>query len=178
MIVAAALWGFAEATLFFVVPDVLLTFMAMRHGWRRAILLSLAAAAGAAAGGVLMYRWGAADAAAARAVADRLPAISPGMIEGVRQSLAADGLRAMVEGAFRGIPYKLYAIEAGAAKIDMRDFLAFTFAGRLARFVTVATITTLVLRALGRWLSRRAAETLLAAIWIVFYAAYWAAMPN
>ncbi len=42
---AAAAWGFAEATLFFLAPDVYLTRIALRD-WRGALLASLAAAAG------------------------------------------------------------------------------------------------------------------------------------
>jgi hypothetical protein len=79
-LIAAALWGFAEATLFFLVPDVLLTGIAMRKGLRVALLASLAAAAAATAGGLIMYRWAAADAAGARQVIDLLPAVSPAQI--------------------------------------------------------------------------------------------------
>ena len=41
-IVAAALWGAAEASFFFLVPDILLTAAALRHGLKAGLLLSVA----------------------------------------------------------------------------------------------------------------------------------------
>ena len=41
-IVASALWGFAEATVFFVVPDVILTMTAVRCGLRTGLISALA----------------------------------------------------------------------------------------------------------------------------------------
>ncbi len=47
----AGAWGMAEAVLWFVVPDVFLTWVAMRRGVRPALRLSLVAVAGAIGGG-------------------------------------------------------------------------------------------------------------------------------
>jgi hypothetical protein len=44
----AALWGVAEATLFVVVADVWIGFVALEHGWRAGAKAALAAALGAA----------------------------------------------------------------------------------------------------------------------------------
>ena len=63
---AAFAWGFAEATLFFVVPDVWLTLIAVRRGLRPALVACGWALAGALAGGLAMYAWGAFDTATAR----------------------------------------------------------------------------------------------------------------
>jgi len=52
---AAFLWGFAEATLFFIVPDVLLTLLAVRFGWRRAIMPLLFCLSGAVVGGAVFF---------------------------------------------------------------------------------------------------------------------------
>ena len=79
----AGLWGFAEATLFFIVPDVLLTWIAVRHGTAQAVKASFAAAVGAMLGGVAMYTWGAHDPALARTVVSAVPAIPASMISGV-----------------------------------------------------------------------------------------------
>src|SRR5690606_19561898 len=50
LLVAAFLWGVAEAIYFFVVADVLLTFIAVAYGLRAGLVASLAAALGAACG--------------------------------------------------------------------------------------------------------------------------------
>jgi hypothetical protein len=54
----AAAWGLAEATLFFLVPDILITWVALTS-LRRALLSSLWVLAGALAGGCLMHLSGA-----------------------------------------------------------------------------------------------------------------------
>ncbi|HKH69104.1 MAG TPA: hypothetical protein VKA75_17210, partial [Reyranella sp.] len=52
---AGLLWGLAEATAFFVVPDVLLTFVAQRRGLIPALAVMLFVVAGAALGGLAMW---------------------------------------------------------------------------------------------------------------------------
>ena len=79
ILVGALAWGFAEATLFFIVPDVLLTLVATTDG-RLALVACLFAVCGALLGGALMYAWGAEDAVGAKAVLERLPAVHATMI--------------------------------------------------------------------------------------------------
>ena len=64
--IAAFLWGVAEATLFFFVPDVLLSYIGVKRGVRATVRASIIAAAGAAIGGAFMYLWSAVDFTAAR----------------------------------------------------------------------------------------------------------------
>ena len=87
----AGLWGFAEATLFFIVPDVLLTWIAVRHGTRQAVMASFAAVAGAMLGGVVMYTWAVHDPALARTVVSAVPAIPASMISGVSADVQNGG---------------------------------------------------------------------------------------
>src|SRR5687768_13543988 len=53
-LVAAMAWGFAEATLFFLVPDLVVGWIALRSP-RRVLAPSVAASAGAVVGGLLVY---------------------------------------------------------------------------------------------------------------------------
>jgi hypothetical protein len=70
----AILWGFAEATLFFIVPDVWLTAIAV---WipRKAWMACLFALLGALAGGALMYSWGYMAPSTALTALERIPGI-------------------------------------------------------------------------------------------------------
>ncbi|HEX5758380.1 MAG TPA: hypothetical protein VF121_04260 [Thermoanaerobaculia bacterium] len=174
---AAAVWGFAEATVFFVVPDVLLTWVAVGAP-RAALRACMAALAGALLGGWLMVACGARDPAAARALLDRVPAISPGMIERVEREIAEHGAAATIVGPLRGTPYKIYAVLAGARGEGVWRFLAVSVPARLPRFLLLTLVAAWVSqRPLRRWsLARKRA--LLAALWGVFYAAYFALMPN
>lgn len=175
---AAGLWGFAEATVFFIVPDVLLSAMAVRSGRRAALRATGWTVAGAVAGGALIYRWGEEDPAGVVAVLDRLPAISLEMVARVSEDLRQGGLPAMIVGAFSGVPYKLYAAMAPAAGIGAIAFFVASIPIRALRFVVVVLIADWAGRSLAVRLSLRGRMVLLAALWLVFYAAYFLAMPN
>src|SRR5690606_531202 len=80
LLFAAFLWGVAEAIYFFVVADVLLTFIAVAYGLRAALVASLAAALGAACGGALVWRLAQADPVQAVTLLRSVPFLSEAMI--------------------------------------------------------------------------------------------------
>jgi membrane protein YqaA with SNARE-associated domain len=174
----AGIWGFAEATLFFVVPDVWLTLIAVRRGLAPALVACGWALAGALAGGLAMYAWGAFDPAAARDALETIPAIDREMIDGVRSALRDDGAAALFLGPLKGVPYKIYAVEAPAAGIGVLAFLAVSVPARLLRFVLLAAVANL----LSRWLLGRTGlrlrTALLLAAWAVFYTIFLSVMPG
>ena len=172
----AILWGFAEATLFFLVPDIWLTGLAVRRGLKRGLLASLAALAGALLGGLAMYGWGVADPETARDVLDWVPAIDSAMIEAVRTELRETGALAMFLGPLYGVPYKIYAVEAAGAGIGITVFLAVSVSVRLLRFLVLTTGAWAISAALSRHTSPRFRLGLLAGAWVVFYAAYFTIM--
>ena len=173
-IIGAALWGVAEATLFFIVPDVLITYAAVRWGWRAGLKLSLVAALAAAAGGAVLWWWGAYDAEAARAAMLGVPAIGPDLIEKARAGMASVywPLDLML-GALSGTPYKLYAVEAGARGIDVFLFVALSIPARLVRFVVTAAIASGGNALFERMGIARYSVPALALAWTAVYAVYW-----
>ncbi|MFI5011858.1 MAG: hypothetical protein ACHQAY_05890 [Hyphomicrobiales bacterium] len=175
----ALIWGFAEATLFFVVPDVFLTLVAVSRGARRALSLSVLSALGAVGGGALMMWWGGNDIAAARVAVHFLPAISADMIAGVAAAMQRpDWPLAMLLGAFGGVPYKVFAMEAGAAQLSAAPFLAASFAARLLRFSLAVLAARIAARLLERRLSPRGATYAIAGSWTSFYLLFWSLMPS
>ncbi|WP_144831615.1 hypothetical protein [Kocuria rhizophila] len=133
----AGLWGFAEATAFFVVPDVWLSAVALRN-LPRGLTGAASATAGALVGGAVVHRWG------ARATGDdsarmlaRIPAVSPAMVERVEREMAGRGFTAVLLGPLRGTPYKLYARTAGLRGDPLPRFLAWSVPARTPRFVVV-----------------------------------------
>ncbi len=174
----AASWGFAEATLFFIVADVWLSVVAVRHGARAALAASLAATAGAVAGGALMYAWGATDPAGAASVLEAVPAISPAMLDQVRAALHEQGATALFAGTFTGIPYKLYAALAPDTGVGPLTFLATTVPARLARFVPASLLTALLARMLFHRQGLRHRLAVLIGFWFCFYGLYFRAMAG
>ncbi len=164
----AAIWGFAEATLFFVVPDVALGYLALRS---RKIALAACVWAFAAAllGGGLMYAWGRLSPAAAEAALEKVPAIDRLMIERVRGELEERGAGAVALGPLRTTPYKIYAVEAGALGISPVAVLLASVPSRLGRFLgTVLVVGWLVRYPLRRWSLNRQ-RLALGLFWVAIY---------
>lgn len=172
---AALVWGFAEATLFFFVPDVLLSFVALR-GVRRGLLACGVVTVGALVGGALMYAWGHRDPSGALAALDMVPAVGGEMIGRVERDLGDRWGVALVTGAFAGTPYKIFAVQAGRLGIPPVGFLLASIPARLLRFVLVTLVFGWVSGRLS-WSDRRKVQVV-AAIWLVFYALFLGLMPG
>jgi membrane protein YqaA with SNARE-associated domain len=171
----AVVWGFAEATVFFIVPDVLLTAIALRS-LRSGLIACVLAVVGALGGGVSMYLWGAHDYERAAGVVEKVPAISVDLMHKVREQMRQEGPIAVTIGPFTGWPYKIYAVEAKRAGIALPAFAAITVPARLSRFLLLTLIAGLASRAVhGRmvWHWRYA---VLAVIWVGVYVQYWTSM--
>jgi hypothetical protein len=167
----ALLWGFAEGTLFFILPDVLLSFTALFRP-RRAIVHMGTIVAGAVLAGAVMFTWSTAGASARHAVA-RVPLVSPAMFERANRDFRQFGLWGVSRGPVRGIPYKVYAVEA-PAHFTLWPFLLVTVPARLWRLLAVwlgFAAAGVFLRKLGR---ASVAPALHALFWIATYLVYWA----
>src|SRR5262249_53228345 len=110
--IVAFVWGFAEGTLFFIVPDVILTFIGLTRGARDAVIGSCFSALGASCGGALMYLWSAADPAAARATVVAVPAITGAMVNRAEYAMGENWFYATLLGPLTSTPFKVYAILA------------------------------------------------------------------
>jgi hypothetical protein len=175
---AAFAWGLAEANLFFIVPDVLLSYIGLKRGVRAGAIASLFAALGAGLGGALMFAWSAQAPDAARAAVLAVPAISAAMAEHAADAMARNWFLATLAGPLSSTPFKLYAILAPAAGASLPAFALAGVAARLPRFLIVAAGTALIGQGLARWFSERQRLWLLIRAWLLFYAAFFALMPN
>ena len=174
--VVAGLWVFAEATGFFVVPDVWLSALAVRS-LRRGLTSAVSATAGAVVGGALMHRWGERVPAGRSAwLLTRLPAVSPAMLERVEREMASHGFAAVLLGPLRGTPYKLYARTAGLRGDPLPAFLAWSVPARAPRFVVVTTAVgalSALLRSLRPHAPGGVRWAIFTAGWTAFYAWYF-----
>lgn len=167
----AFLWGFAEGTFFFVVPDVAISLVALvrpRHAWRHIA----AAIAGSLLAGIILFAWSSqSPQSAGRAVA-RVPLVSPGMFMEVDHGFRRHGQSAVMLGPLYGIPYKIYAVEAPAF-MSAGAFLLVTIPARGVRFLVVWVLFGVAGVALRRL---RRTDTQLAAghacVWLLIYSFY------
>lgn len=174
LMIAALCWGFAEATLFFIVPDVLLTAIAIRH--RRAALWCCACAAvGALGGGALMYAWGSSSPEDALRAVDAVPAVNAAVIAGAEEGLARHSVLGLLIGSFMGTPFKAYAVQAAEAGIPLATFLLATVPARLPRFVVVTLVASAAARVLVPRMGLRVTYLLWLVAWLAVYAWYFLA---
>lgn len=164
-------WGLAEAVFFFIVPDVLSSRLVLQDA-RRGFLACLFSVVGALLGGLFLYSL-ADGSAPALAAMDYIPGISAALIEQSRRGLEQQGLMALFSGAFSGIPYKLYAVQAAAiTDAGIGVFMLFSLAARLLRFCLVTGLVWCVGALLGR-LTTRAKLRLHTVAWALFYTFYF-----
>jgi membrane protein YqaA with SNARE-associated domain len=176
--VAAFIWGVAEATLFFFVPDILLSYIGLKRGVKPAARASVIAAIGAAVGGVVMYLWAAQDYATAREAVLAVPAISEAMTARAEAAMADNWFVATLLGPLSSTPFKVYAVLAPHAGAPLPPFALAAIAARLPRFLIIGCGVALIGRALSRWLSERQLLWVLIGAWLLFYAVFFALMPN
>ena len=172
----AGLWGFAEATLFFIVPDVWLSIVG-RNKLKAGIIACFYSLIGALLGGTVLYGWGAYDLDSATAIISYIPAISTNMLQQVNTALATEGLSAILMGPLSGTPYKTYAIFAAHNNIGFGWFLLITIPARLMRFLLVTLTVHYIAKALTKALPINKL-TLIIFGWSLFYVGYFYAMIN
>ena len=176
---AALVWGAAEGFLFFIVPDVLIGYVALRHGLKAGAIACLLAAVGAGIGGAAIYGWSAREPQAALGAVAAVPAVSTPMI--VRASVAMDRegwFAAALKGPVSSTPYKVYALLAPSRGARLPAFALGALPVRLPRFLLAAV----AFAAIG-WLAhgRIGARWLMAgftAWWVLFYVWFWASHPG
>jgi membrane protein YqaA with SNARE-associated domain len=173
----ALLWGLAEATLFFIVPDVLITAIALRSR-RDALIATAYACIGAVIGGAITYVWAQHAPVSLHTAFDWLPAISPELIDRVPRDLIQLGWITMFIGPFSGVPYKLFAAGAATAGLSLPMLLLLTIPARAIRFVLLAVVVSAGATLLRRRLRESTIRAIWAAVWCINYAVYWSLMPN
>jgi len=170
----AFIWGLAESTVFFIVPDLWNSRLVLRNP-RHGFLACFASLGGALIGGSILFRCGNDPAIASRliAAAAYLPGISPALIDTAHISLEQHGANALFSDLFSGIPYKLFALQAPSVGVNLSLFLLVSATARLTRFLTVTGGTWLIGRVLLAKLSATIQLRIHAAGWTVFYLIYF-----
>lgn len=174
----AAAWGLAEGTLFFLLPDLLLTagsVLSPRRAWR----LVVAATLGAVLAGGIMFAWGQHAPRRSLETVQAVPFVRPWMTEQSGEMWRADGVWAIYVSPARGIPYKLNAVQAHRY-VSLTAFTLHSVPARAWRFLLSAGVAALIGWGLGRWNPRWDGRPLrlglVAIFWTINYAIYWSAV--
>lgn len=175
--VIASLWGFAEATLFFIVPDVWLS-LAGRNKLRDGLQACLYSLAGALIGGTILYLWGSNDLENASKFIEHVPAVNREMILSVRADLSEHGILAVILGPLSGTSYKLYAINAASTGLSLWLFLLISILARLIRFTLVTIFCHYALKIISKPMPTTNPVVILVTGWIIFYSYYFVLMTS
>jgi hypothetical protein len=170
-IVLALAWGFAKGTLFFILPDVPLSLAALLRP-RRALIHLTAILAGAVVAGAVMFTWSSRGPNAQAAVA-RVVLVSPRMFERAERDYKQFGAWAALVGPLRGIPYKVYAVEAREHS-GLGQFLLITVPARAWRLLLIWSGSTALFFMLRKWRLTAWVPLIHGTFWIVVYIVYWA----
>jgi membrane protein YqaA with SNARE-associated domain len=164
-------WGFAEATFFFIVPDVIATLTALfspRQALRQVALIVL----GAIVGGLIMFSWSSHFAGAREFVA-AVPRVHPAMFDQAQTDLKIHGAIGAVFGPSRGIPYKVYAVQAPQAGIGLGSFALASIPARAWRLIIFISIFSVIGYGLRKAKREHWAVKLHALFWVFAIGGYW-----
>ena len=175
--ILAGVWGFAEATLFFILPDVLLSYYALNKKGQL-IRLSVIALIGALLGGTLMYCWGQYHFATAYEWVESVPAINDELMVMVKRQMQSSGMWSIMIGPLQGLPYKTFAAQAYVSGISIEAFLLISIPARLLRFLAITYVARWIVRGLLNNLQRKSLVTVWAGVWILVYGLYFYHFPS
>lgn len=136
-LVAAFVWGLAEALFWPVVPD----FMAVAAGpaapkrwWRLGLFLS----AGSVVGGGLGYWF--ASVRGSTVPLEYLPLVTEGMIHQAGVWLASEGPSALIHQPLSGVPYKVFVYLSGSGHLAFVSFVWWSTLARAGRIFASAAL--------------------------------------
>jgi len=167
----AFLWGFAEATLFFFVPDIALSVIAL-YGVDLGLEACIYALVGALTGGWVMYRWGTSKLDWLLGIFLKLPAIRNVELERVRAGYQKQGIMALFWGPLLGVPYKIYAVYAHQF-VPLSTFILVSIPARAIRFVLVVLLTPNVIEWIMPESSLSTQILVVLLLWAFFYSGYF-----
>lgn len=168
----AALWGFLEATIFFIVPDVLLTYLATQKQ-RTVRPAIIAATLGALVGGSIMFLNGMHNHHGTTELLALLPATDKPMITQVNSLLIDHGYWGVFLGPLFGLPYKLFAIEAAALSFNPWIFLLISIPARCLRFVLITMLVRILINRCFQQRPQKQLNGIWLISWLLFYTAYF-----
>jgi|GEM_PF-2021308 len=143
-------WGLFEGIWFFIIPDIALSFFALK-GFKPALYATFAVIVGAMVAAIslfTLFQVYPETLETFRSIWSHLPGYYPSMFEVAKGHLQEAGTRGLLLGPSSGIPYRFYIYEAFKENLSLINFLIWTPAARLERII-IAPIACFALRLLA-----------------------------
>jgi hypothetical protein len=163
-------WGLAEGIVFFIVPDVYISFATLFSPASGAVAWLASIAGSAVAVSILSVLARIPD-LDYRKFLESVPGISAALVERVSKTLSAEGLPFDPLLALGGVPLKVYAGVAFSLEIPLGTVLLWTVFARVARIAPTLLFAAAVRRLFRRSIDARPAAwaALVAIFWLFFY---------
>lgn len=168
------LWAFLEATIFFIIPDVALTYYAiMQKSKFKIFCANLIAITGAVLGGILIYIMSIQHLNFVEWIMIKIPGIHPYMIEHVTHSLEDKSIFGLIEAPLFGVPYKLYAMMSYHEDISFIVFIVVSFFARLLRFIFTSYLAYILSHIVLKNVNRYVKLLVWLIVWTIVYWIYF-----
>ncbi|MDE1153165.1 MAG: hypothetical protein PW788_11570 [Micavibrio sp.] len=167
------LWGYAEGTIFFVIPDVVISFVAL-YSLPGFLVCSAATLLGSVLGGISVYLAALYFPALTNSVIHAVPFIPQKLFDVVTTDFRQQGVWALLDGPTSGIPYKVYACQAPDFT-GLGTFILVSIPVRLCRFLVIGFLTFFTASIIKRRGSFADRKLLIpySVVWTLFYIFYW-----
>jgi len=165
-------WAFCEATFFFIIPDVWLSFTSMdslKKGFKNVFFALI----GALLGGTVMYLLGSHDIDSLTDFLAKTPDIDYELLENTKESIQSEGLAAPLVGPIKRVPYKIYGAYYGGLSLSYIMFMLISIPARLIRFLITIFLSNFVFKVVLTTISLKKKRQILALIWVIIYIIYF-----
>jgi len=172
-------WGLAEGIVFFIVPDVYITFATL-YSIRAGVVAWLFSIVGSLVAVCVIYVVVTVFGAGYVSFLNWIPGISQPLLEQTAVTIAADGLPYTPALVLGGVPLKVYAAIACTLGTSLGALLVWTVFARVVRIAPVFLLIALVRGAARRSVDAHPAAWLGAHIvsWVAFYVFYFYQMSR
>lgn len=175
--IAAFIWGFSEATFFFIIPDVLLSYYSLQSdNFKNVFIMNIICIIGAAIGGAVIFIISSFSHSAVIDFMLNIPAIHPYMLTHVESEMSANTFIALITGPLFGVPYKLFASFA-PLHTNLFIFVLFTAPARFIRFIIVSLLAYVLSHQILPGLSVKVKILIWLFVWIIVYTIYFSIHP-
>jgi hypothetical protein len=167
-------WGLLEGTVFFIVPDLYISFATL-FSIRSGAIAWMSSIAGSVTAVAIIYLLMAALGLDFGSFLEIIPGISRSMIDQVEVNLAAAGLPFTPLLVLGGVPLKVYAAAAFSLGLPLGPTLAWTFLARVVRIAPTFTVAASIRLLLQHRIDARPLPwtVVLGLFWLGFYVFYF-----
>ncbi len=135
------IWGLCEGIFFFIVPDVIVAYVAL-HNRKKGFYSLVASIVGSLLSAIIMFYLTAHYDMVNFLL--NIPLINKELILGVQQQFNLHGVTAVLSGPFSGVPYKIYSVEAALLGIPLLNYLFYSILSRLSRMLPLIILVSIV----------------------------------